>query len=218
MSRISQARDGVWTPQSDEFVERRAGTGSRIKQFLLGPYPTLVSRLVLGGIFLLAGLMKLGVPRALVESINSYQLDLPAQFVQTSAVVMPVLEIGLGLWLLVGLFTRFSALVSGAMMVVFLVALVQATVRGLDISCGCFGGPTSNPIGLAAMQALGPVGVFLANEKADIPTIIRDVVLVMMAAHLFFFPTIFAIDNWRNRRNQEAYVEIDSPVEDDEQI
>ena len=42
--------------------------------------------------------------------------------------------------MLLGLFTRFAAGGVAVVAAIFLVALVQAKVRGLDISCGCFGG------------------------------------------------------------------------------
>lgn len=171
----------------------------RLLGFLSGPYLTLVSRFVLGGIFFLAGLSKLGVPKAMAANIESYEMNLPGGLVQFMAVVLPPLEIGLGVWLIAGLFTRFSAGVTGGLLVVFLIGIVQAAVRGLDINCGCFGGPESNPLGVAALQALGPVGDFLANEKADIATIVREVVLLLMAVHLILVPTAFSLDSLRRR-------------------
>src|SRR5215210_5309197 len=93
--------------------------------FLTGPYPTLVSRLVLGVIFVLSGMTKLGVPDAFASNINSYEMSLPPALVQVMAVGLPPLELALGVWLLAGLFTRFSAAVSGGLMVIFLIAMIQ---------------------------------------------------------------------------------------------
>src|SRR4051812_33153922 len=100
--------------------------------FLSGPYPTLVSRLGLGLIFLLSGLTKLGVPAAFETSIESYGMPLPSWLVHLMAVGLPPLELGIGAWLVLGLFTRFSAVVSGGLLVIFLVAMIQAVFRGLD--------------------------------------------------------------------------------------
>src|SRR4051812_31900775 len=120
-------------------------TGAARWRAILGhPYLTLVSRLVLGGIFFLAGLAKLGVPAALTASINSYGMPLPDWFVQALALGLPTVEIIAGLWLLVGLFTRLAAVVSGGLLLVFLIALIQATLRGLSPDCGCFAGPSGN--------------------------------------------------------------------------
>lgn len=167
--------------------------------FLTGPYPTLISRLVLGGIFLLAGVAKIGVPDAVRYAINQYSLPIPSFIVEAMAIGMPILEVLVGVWILFGLFTRFSAVIAGAMMVIFTIALTQAWLRGLNIDCGCFGGPQANPVGLAMLGALGPVGDFLSKEQADLPTIIRDVVLLAMAVHLFFVRSIFSLDNLRAR-------------------
>ncbi len=173
----------------------------RIWAFLRGPYPTLVSRLLLGGMMLLAGLTKLGVPGAFADNINSYQMGLPPGVVQVMAVGLPPLEIGLGLWLLVGLFTRFAAAVSGVLMAIFTIAITQAWLRGLIISCGCVAGgeDTANPLGLAILRALGPVGDYLANEKAGPDAILRDIILLLMAVHLVLVPTVFALDDLRRR-------------------
>lgn len=176
-----------------------------IRRFLTSPYLTLISRLVLGGIFLLAGLAKLDAPVAFTASINSYEMPLPTVMVQAMAVGLPVLELGLGIWLLVGLFTRFAAGVCAALLVVFLIALMQAAARGLSPDCGCFSGPNGNPLGLAVLNALGPLGTFLTGGEADLPTTIRDLVFLLAALHLIFVPTVFSLDSWRARRVAAEY-------------
>src|SRR5438034_207400 len=82
---------------------------SAFRNFLTGPYPTLISRLVLGSIFLIFGMTKLGVTEGFAQTINDYSMPVTDPVVQIMAFVLPPLEIGLGIWLLVGLFTRFSA-------------------------------------------------------------------------------------------------------------
>ncbi len=115
------------------------------------------------------------------------------------ATALPILEVGVGIWLLIGLFTRFSAIVSMVLMAIFTIAITQAWLRGLQIDCGCFGGAQGNSIGLAILQALGPVGDYLGHETAGPGTIIRDVVLFLMGLHLFLVPSIFSIDRLRSR-------------------
>ena len=80
---------------------------------------------------MLSGMTKLGVPAAFTVSINSYEMPLPTLLVQVMSVALPPLELLLGVWLLIGLFTRFSAAVSGGLMVIFLIAMVQAALRGV---------------------------------------------------------------------------------------
>ncbi len=185
-------------------------------------YLTLVSRLVLGVIFALAGLAKLGLPFAMAESIRAYEMGLPPFLVDFMANVLPPIELGVGIWLLLGLFTRFSATITAALMVVFTIAVTQAWVRGLDINCGCFGGPlgadmSTTPAARAIIGAMGPVGTFLTNEKADLMTIGRDLVLLLMSIHLILVPGVFSIDQLRQRGRQHAGYEEDTYYDEDEQ-
>jgi uncharacterized membrane protein YphA (DoxX/SURF4 family) len=185
---------------------------TRSTTFRVLQYLTLVSRLVLGTIFALAGLAKLGLPFAMAESIRAYEMGLPPFLVELMANVLPPVELGVGIWLLVGLFTRFSAGITAALLVVFTIAITQAWVRGLDINCGCFGGPlapeTTTPAARAIIGAMGPVGTFLTNEKADLLTIGRELVLLLMSIHLILVPSIFSIDQLRARaRRQPEYDE-----------
>jgi len=55
------------------------------------------------------------------------------------AIIVPPLEFIAGIFLMFGLFRKGSSLVIIGLLAVFLIALVQAYARGLDIDCGCFG-------------------------------------------------------------------------------
>lgn len=138
----------------------------------MGSYATLLSRIVLGGVFLVAGASKALDPGALAASIRSYELPLPEWLVSLSAHALPFLEILLGLYLLAGLFTRHSAWATNGLMIVFTLALLQGGLRGLQIDCGCFGSSTESgnlwldaarDVGLLALGlhvALAPIGRF----------------------------------------------------------
>ena len=58
----------------------------------------------------------------------------------TSATRLPVVEIIVGALLVLGLFTRVTAVLGALLMVVFITGIAQAWARGLTIDCGCFGG------------------------------------------------------------------------------
>jgi putative oxidoreductase len=209
MSQLTHVSDEEWAADpAGGVADATASPLARVRAFLLGPYPTLISRLVLGGVFLLAGLTKLGVPQAFVASIQSYEMPLPDALVQAMAVGLPIIEVVVGAWLLLGLFTRVAAAVCGGLMVVFLIAMFQAMARGLDPDCGCFSGPSGNPIGLAVIHAMGPLGNFLTQERVGLGTIIRDGILLLMAVHLVLVPTIFALDSAWRRYRQGAETEL----------
>src|SRR5688500_19936412 len=113
MARISSTADELRAvePAAETIYEETAtAQAGGVRGFLTGPYPTLVSRLVLGVIFFLSGLTKLGVAGAFAATINSYELSLPQGMVQAMAVGLPVFEIGVGVWVVAGLLLRFSVI------------------------------------------------------------------------------------------------------------
>ena len=119
-----------------------------------------------------------------------------------------------GVALLFGVFTRLMGGISAGLMVVFLIAMIQAAARGLDPNCGCFSGPTGNPLGLQIVKMLGPIGSFLANERVGVVSITRDIVLLLMGLHLMRVPTIWSFDSWRAAR-AEATATTFPEAEDD---
>lgn len=203
MAQLTHSPDEEWSAAPAPTVAA-APLSDRLRQFLTGPYPTLISRLALGGIFFLSGLTKLGVPAAFTESINSYEMPLPSALVQIMAVGLPPLEILIGVALLFGVLTRLMGALSAGLMVVFLIAMIQAAARGLDPNCGCFSGPTGNPLGLQLVKMLGPIGTFLANERVGVVSITRDIILLLMGLHLMRVPTIWSFDSWRAARAEVA--------------
>lgn len=106
------------------------------------PIVSLVLRLFLAGVFLYSGVPKLGNLKLSQYATRAYEL-MPYQVADIVGVVQPILEVALGVMLLVGLFTRFSAIASIVLLTVFIVGIASAWARGLAIDCGCFtkGGP-----------------------------------------------------------------------------
>ena len=120
-------------------------------------------RMGLGGLFAYAGAMKLCDVHAFAALIARYEM-LPAFAPPILAVALPIAEVVLGLGLVVSRRVRFFAGAIAVLLAMFLVALSQAALRGLDVSCGCFGGVSSGTLG---------------------PAIVRDVLL--LAASLWLF-------------------------------
>ena len=108
----------------------------------LGFVLEVAARVVVGGVFVYAGAMKLCDVDAFRELLSRYGMvpDFALGFV---AVTLPAFECVVGTLLVFSRWVRISAAAISAMLVVFVVALAQAGVRGLDVSCGCFGGASS---------------------------------------------------------------------------
>ena len=106
-------------------------------KILSNKYTLLALRLVLGGVFIYASVYMIAEPAEFARSIYNYRM-MPEATINLMAIVMPWLELISGILIIIGPFVRGSALLIGLMLLVFIVALVSAIARGLDISCGCF--------------------------------------------------------------------------------
>ena len=104
----------------------------------------LAARLVVGGVWVYAGMLKLPHPDTSVTAVRSYQL-LPAGVAETVGHVLPMLEVVVGACLLIGLITRFAGAVSALMQVAFIVGIISVWSRGIAIDCGCFGNGGADP-------------------------------------------------------------------------
>lgn len=103
------------------------------------PWLAIAARLVVGVVWLVAGLSKIGEPESSVRAVRAYQL-VPDPLERTVGYALPLLEICLGVLLVVGLAQRLAAVASAILLAVFIVGISAAWARGLQIECGCFGG------------------------------------------------------------------------------
>ncbi len=130
----------------------------------LKPWGRLLLRWVIGWLFIVAGVLKVVDPVAFVQAVEGYRI-LSGPAASLLALYLPWLEILCGAGLVVRRFYTGSIALLAALTVVFIVALVSAWARGLDIECGCFG-----PSG-----SVGQIGVAL----------FRDLVLLAALAWLW---------------------------------
>jgi len=120
----------------------------------------VAARLVMAGIFIYASLDKIAHPPAFAKDVYNYQI-LPDALINLTALVLPWLELFLGLCLLTGIWLPGAVLTSNGLLVVFLAALVFNLARGLDINCGCFSTGSEAPAMSAGWYLLRDAG-FLA--------------------------------------------------------
>ena len=140
----------------------------------------LVLRLVLGGVVLAAGLLKVGHPETSARAVRAYQL-LPFDVAGYVGYALPVVEVAVGILLVLGLFTRASAVVSGVLMAAFTIGIASAWARGLSIDCGCF----------------GQGGTIAASQTQYPQEIARDVAFALAGAWLWWRPrTLASLDRY----------------------
>ena len=99
--------------------------------------------LIIAAIFIYAGVLKVIDPVQFAHDIDHYQI-LPWSMAVGLAFYLPWLEIFCGLALTFRLFYRGALSILTALVLVFLVSTIAAKVRGLDITCGCFGHASEN--------------------------------------------------------------------------
>lgn len=104
----------------------------------------LAARLVTGGVWIVAGALKVTDPSASIAAVRAYDL-LPDSFVETVGVGLPAVELVVGLALVLGVFTRGAAVISALLFVAFIIGISSVWARGIEINCGCFGGGGANP-------------------------------------------------------------------------
>lgn len=114
-------------------------TLAKSRDILGHPALSLLCRVGLAAIFLYAGLPKTITPQAFLISVRGYAL-LPDWAIPTFTVVLPSVEVFVGVLLLLGVWVRPSTTVIVGLVVMFLIAIGQALHRGIDIDCGCFSG------------------------------------------------------------------------------
>jgi uncharacterized membrane protein YphA (DoxX/SURF4 family) len=120
-------------------------------------------RLIVGGVFIWAGALKIADPLEFAQSIQNYQF-FPRDLVFVIAIVLPWIEVLGGAFLVIGLWRRSSALLISLLLLGFIGLVALALLRGIDTSCGCFGS---------------------FSRRADLGLILGDAVLLFLAANVF---------------------------------
>ena len=121
----------------------------------------MICRILLGLMFIYASLDKIAHPEEFAKQIGYYKV-LPFGVENILGIVLPWTELIIGICLIAGLLVDGATLLSIIMMLVFILAISQAMLRGIDITCGCF-------------------KVSADSDKLGLDTIIRDIVFLVMS-------------------------------------
>ena len=93
---------------------------------------------LISAVFIYAGIIKYVRPDLLLVDIQSYNI-LPHRLAYFGAFLLPPVEIVAGIGVIYARYRKVAAGTLFFLTVIFIVALSSAWIRGLDISCGCFG-------------------------------------------------------------------------------
>jgi uncharacterized membrane protein len=101
----------------------------------------VLARLIVGSVFIVAGVLKLLDPADFAQDIANFQA-FPHQTWNLAAAIVPVAEILAGLAVLTGFKRRAGAIVLGSLTLAFIGLILSVIMRDIDLDCGCFGEAT----------------------------------------------------------------------------
>ncbi|MBE2205680.1 MAG: hypothetical protein IAE94_15215 [Chthoniobacterales bacterium] len=115
----------------------------------------MILRIFLSLVFVVAGFLKLRDPLAFADGISSFQL-IPGWLVNPLAMSVPLFEIFTGMGFLARSTRGAAALAACGLSTGFVVFHLSALVRGIDVSCACFGKweLLSLPVWLGSLRAI----------------------------------------------------------------
>jgi uncharacterized membrane protein YphA (DoxX/SURF4 family) len=148
---------------------------------IYGNRATLVLRLVLGALLIFSGIFKVIDPENFHATVARYDI-LPETIVPYAVLLIPYLEVILGLFLAFGYKVQASSFISIVLFIAYIVLISVSLARGNTFDCGCF---ELNRFGLNIDETIG------------IKVIIRDIMI--LAAFIVLFKAdrhLFSIENF----------------------
>jgi hypothetical protein len=100
--------------------------------------PLFAGGFALGTVSIFASLDKILDPEAFARSILNYRIICPSVLVTLSSKALPWTELVADFYLVQGAYKRSSTAILRVLLLIIVLPITKALVRGLDISCGCF--------------------------------------------------------------------------------
>lgn len=124
-------------------------------------------RLILAGVFIYSGYVKIQEPLQFAVAISDYKL-VPENLIFPMAKYLPWFEIILGAAILIGWKIRYFSAAAAALLLVFIAVLGITIARGIEANCGCFS----------------------LDEPISPLTVLRDSLILIPALYLAFEPRL----------------------------
>ena len=117
----------------------------------------LIFRIILGVIFIYASYDKILDPAGFSKNIHNFHIT-PVAMENLAALIIPWLELIIGVFLIFGLFLEGTISITIGMLVFFIIILSQAVFRGIDVHCGCFKTEADSGITDLRMELIKRIG------------------------------------------------------------
>jgi uncharacterized membrane protein YphA (DoxX/SURF4 family) len=124
---------------------------SKLKRLVQNAYFHLALRLFLGATFIVSAVSKLPMQTRFIDVVKDYHM-LPDPLAAAYGAALPWLELLIGVYLLLGILLRPSALAALLISATFMVANIGAIIKGMEHCGTCFG--ESFPLAAPAALAL----------------------------------------------------------------
>ncbi|MFQ5414948.1 MAG: DoxX family protein [Phycisphaerae bacterium] len=141
--------------------------GGWLRRVDAGGVPLVLARLILGAVFIYMGVVKASDPITFLKNTRLFHIlpESPAIYLNTTAIVLPWLEILCGTALLLGVWIRGASALLLGMLLVFTPAIFMrawgmyhtgdyASFCSIAFDCGCGGGPVNSCLKLAENSGL----------------------------------------------------------------
>ena len=102
----------------------------------INPYLILLIRFLLGLVFIYASYDKILDSEKFARDIANYHI-IPFGLENSIAIILPWLELLIGMGIILGIFLDGSVVLSGSFLILFIFMIFQAMMRGFNIECGC---------------------------------------------------------------------------------
>ena len=102
----------------------------------MNPYLILSISCLLGLVFIYASYDKILDPEKFARDIANYHI-IPFGLENSIAIILPWLELLIGMGIILGIFLDGSVVLSGSFLILFIFMIFQAMMRGFNIECGC---------------------------------------------------------------------------------
>ncbi len=142
------------------------------------PWLVLLARVLVGGVFVFAGLSKLLLPHAEVVAMMQQYTVIPPAVIPLLATLLPWIEVLSGTALLIGFYTTPAAVLIGVQLLSFCGLMTAILLLGIDIEdCGCFGN--------------------LGWRETPLQVLVRDLVMLgLLVPVVIRQRDVFALDVW----------------------
>jgi len=122
---------------SDRKIEFSEIIKRKSEKLLRSKITYILARLLLGGIFVFASIPKVLSPLGFSQIIYNYKI-LPDFLIYITASILPWIEFFCGIFLLIGVFIRSSAIILSSLLYIFILIILINMLRDINFDCGCF--------------------------------------------------------------------------------